>query len=42
MIDYDVSRDVDLPFHEVNHFKLIQNFQFFRPNSTLQIDLLEQ
>jgi len=38
-IDYDASfRDVDLPFHEVNHFKWIQNFQFFRPNSTLQID----
>lgn len=39
-IDYDRSdRDVDLPFHQVNHFKLIHNTTLYKKAHTLQFDL---
>lgn len=38
-IDYDAnSRDVDLPYHKVNHFKVINNSKFYLSNHTLSID----
>lgn len=39
-IDYDASsRDVDLPYHTVNHFKVINNTSFFSANHTLKLNL---
>lgn len=39
-IDYDSSsRDVDLPFHKVNHFKITNNTTFYKGEHTLQLDL---
>lgn len=39
-IDYDArSRDVDLPYHTVNHFKVINNTTFLRENHTLKLNL---
>lgn len=39
-IDYDSSsRDVDLPFHEVNHFKVINNSKINFSNSTFSVGL---
>ncbi|WP_418500318.1 TonB-dependent receptor [Flagellimonas sp.] len=39
-IDYDSSsRDVDLPFHQVNHIKITNNTTFYRGDHTLQVDL---
>ncbi|WP_103072539.1 TonB-dependent receptor [Aquimarina sediminis] len=38
-IDYDASnRDIDLPYHKVNHFKVINNSKITLPNHTLTID----
>jgi iron complex outermembrane receptor protein len=39
-IDYDSSnRDVDLPFHKVNHFKVINNTTLYKGKHTLHLDL---
>lgn len=39
-IDYDRSnRDIDLPFHNVNHFKLIHNTTWYGNAHTLQLDI---
>ncbi len=39
-IDYDgSSRDVDLPFHKVNHFKITNNTIFYKGEHTIQLDL---
>ncbi|KAB7529675.1 TonB-dependent receptor [Flagellimonas olearia] len=39
-IDYDGSnRDVDLPFHKVNHFKVINNTTLYKGKHTLHLDL---
>ncbi|ASV30747.1 TonB-dependent receptor [Maribacter cobaltidurans] len=39
-IDYDSSdRDVDLPYHKVNHFKATNNTTFYIGNHTLDFDL---
>ena len=39
-IDYDHSnRDIDLPFHEVNHFKIMNNTSYTNGNHTLHLDL---
>lgn len=39
-IDYDASnRDVDFPFHKVNHFKVINSTTMFRGDHRFQIDL---
>ncbi|MBU3026247.1 TonB-dependent receptor [Zobellia galactanivorans] len=38
-IDYDgSSRDVDLPFHQVNHFKVVNNTTFFKDKHIVQLD----
>ncbi|MCL7764114.1 TonB-dependent receptor [Polaribacter sp. Z014] len=38
-IDYDASsRDIDLPFHKVNHFKITNNTSIKKDNSTLHFD----
>ncbi|UOB17468.1 TonB-dependent receptor [Abyssalbus ytuae] len=38
-IDYDRSdRDIDLPFHEVNHFKIINNTSVYQDKHTLHLD----
>ena len=38
-IDYDrSSRDVDLPYHRVNHFKVVNNTTFFGEKQTVQLD----
>ncbi|MCR9265344.1 MAG: TonB-dependent receptor [Flavobacteriaceae bacterium] len=42
-IDYDSSnRDVDLPFHKVNHFKVINNTTLYKGKHTLHLDLGHQ
>ena len=39
-IDYDASsRDIDLPFHKVNHFKATNTTTFYKANHRFQIDL---
>ena len=39
-IDYDASsRDVDLPFHKVNHFKITHNTTAYLGDHTFQFDL---
>lgn len=39
-IDYDSSdRDIDLPFHKVNHFKITNNTSITRGDHTFQFDL---
>nr|WP_209401629.1 TonB-dependent receptor [Pseudozobellia sp. WGM2] len=39
-IDYDNSnRDVDLPYHKVNHFKVTHNATMYLGNHKLQLDL---
>src|SRR5690606_1957318 len=39
-IDYDrAGRDVDLPYHRVNHFKITNNTTFFLGEHTLKLDL---
>lgn len=39
-IDYDASnRDIDLPFHKVNHFKITNNTSFSRGNHSYHLDL---
>lgn len=39
-IDYDRSnRDVDLPFHRVNHFKVANNTTLYLDQHTLELDL---
>ncbi|MEJ4087372.1 TonB-dependent receptor [Galbibacter orientalis] len=39
-IDYDSSnRDIDLPFHTVNHFKLTNNTTVFKGNHQLNFDV---
>ncbi len=39
-IDYDSSnRDIDLPFHKVNHFKIMNNTSISSENHMLQFDL---
>ncbi|MAU15077.1 MAG: TonB-dependent receptor [Muricauda sp.] len=39
-IDYDSSdRDVDLPFHKVNHFKITNNTAFYLGMHTVHVDL---
>ncbi|WP_417444121.1 TonB-dependent receptor [Joostella sp.] len=39
-IDYDSSnRDIDLPFHTVNHFKLTNNTTVFKGNHQLNFDI---
>jgi len=39
-IDYDGSnRDVDLPFHKVNHFKVINNTTLYKGKHTLHLDM---
>ncbi|WP_437823103.1 TonB-dependent receptor [Tenacibaculum mesophilum] len=39
-IDYDVdNRDIDLPYHKVNHFKITNNTSFLFPNYTLDVEL---
>lgn len=39
-IDYDAhARDVDLPYHKVNHFKVTNNTEFFRGNHILRVNL---
>lgn len=39
-IDYDSSdRDIDLPYHKVNHFKITNNTTFYKGAHTIQLDL---
>ncbi|AYN66503.1 TonB-dependent receptor [Euzebyella marina] len=39
-IDYDESnRDVDLPYHKVNHFKVTNNTTFFLDEHTVRVDV---
>ncbi|REH54568.1 iron complex outermembrane receptor protein [Tenacibaculum gallaicum] len=39
-IDYDAdNRDIDLPHHKVNHFKITNNTSFLFPNYTLDVEL---
>ncbi|SFW18971.1 iron complex outermembrane recepter protein [Sinomicrobium oceani] len=39
-IDYDRSeRDIDLPFHLVNHFKVINNTTFYEGQHTIDLEL---
>ncbi|WP_246143009.1 TonB-dependent receptor [Tenacibaculum adriaticum] len=39
-IDYDSgNRDIDLPFHKVNHFKIVNNTSFYKGEHTIQLDL---
>jgi len=39
-IDYDHSnRDIDLPYHKVNHFKITNNTSIALDNHTIQVDL---
>nr|WP_262917825.1 TonB-dependent receptor [Muricauda sp. F6463D] len=39
-IDYDSSdRDVDLPYHNVNHFKITNNTTIYKGLHTIQLDL---
>ncbi|WP_179319540.1 TonB-dependent receptor [Winogradskyella helgolandensis] len=39
-IDYDNSnRDIDLPYHKVNHFKISNNTSIALDNHTIQLDL---
>lgn len=39
-IDYNSSsRDVDLPFHMVNHFKIVNNTSFYKGKHTLDLEL---
>ena len=39
-IDYDGSnRDIDLPFHKVNHFKVINNTTLYKGKHTLHLDM---
>lgn len=39
-IDYDSSnRDIDLPFHKVNHFKIVNNTTFFTGKQTIELEL---
>ncbi len=39
-IDYDAhSRDIDLPYHKVNHFKAINNTNFYLFRHTIQLEL---
>lgn len=39
-IDYDASnRDIDLPYHKVNHFKVLNNSTLYNDNHTIEIQL---
>lgn len=39
-IDYDAhARDVDLPYHKVNHFKVINNTDLFGKNHVMRLNL---
>lgn len=39
-IDYDRSnRDIDLPFHKVNHFKIVNNTTFYKGKHTIDVEL---
>jgi len=39
-IDYDSdNRDVDLPYHKVNHFKVVNNSTLYKGDHTLHIEL---
>lgn len=39
-INYDTdNRDIDLPLHKVNHFKITNNTNFLFPNNTLNIEV---
>lgn len=39
-IDYEASnRDIDLPYHKVNHFKILNNSTFYKDKHTLGIEL---
>ncbi|GAA3788096.1 TonB-dependent receptor [Corallibacter vietnamensis] len=39
-IDYDRdNRDVDLPYHKVNHFKVVNNTTFYKNKHTIHLEL---
>ncbi len=39
-IDYDSNdRDIDLPYHKVNHFKMVNNSTLYKDSHTLQLEL---